>query len=132
MQFIENIEKLTQENDDYRRVIYTTPHQQLVVMSIEPLDEIGLESHNGHDQFFRVEKGNGIAIIGNKVHMITDGTALVIPDGTEHNIINNSKTKKLKLYTIYSPPQHKPGTITHRKRGGEAPPIPPSGVYSPF
>lgn len=110
-----DIERATLENEDFRRVLYTAPHSQLVVMSIEPGGEIGMERHDDGDQFIRVEVGEGEAILDGERHELRDGTALVIPSGTEHNVINTSRADPLRLYTVYSPPQHADGTV-HRTR----------------
>ncbi|MFH1392525.1 MAG: cupin domain-containing protein [bacterium] len=104
--YITNIEKDTLENNNFRKVLYTAKHSQLVLMSLEPKEEIGAEIHNNLDQFIRVEAGAGLAILDGAEHQIADGSAIVIPAGTNHNIINSSGTEKLKLYTIYSPPEH--------------------------
>jgi mannose-6-phosphate isomerase-like protein (cupin superfamily) len=111
--FITNIEKDTIDNNYYRRVLYTAKYSQLVLMSLEPNEEIGEETHH-LDQFIRIEAGEGRAILNSIEHKITDGSALVIPAGVKHNIINGSKNK-LKIYTVYSPPEHKDGTIHKTK-----------------
>ncbi len=112
--FVDNIEGKTLSNDYFRQVIYTAPHSQLVVMSLLPGEEIGKEVHTV-DQFLRIEQGTGKAILNGEEHEIGDGTAIVVPAGTEHNIINTSQTDKMKLYTVYSPAQHKDGTIHKTK-----------------
>ena len=117
---VTNIERDTLENEDYRRVIFTGPNLQLVLMTLQPGDEIGLESHEGHDQFIRVESGEGEAILGGKKHKLEDGVSVVIPSGVEHNIVNTSKTEKLRLYTLYGPPEHPDGTV-HRRKSDEPP-----------
>jgi mannose-6-phosphate isomerase-like protein (cupin superfamily) len=115
-----NIEEDTKKNNNYREVLFTG-NLQLVLMSLKPLQEIGMEMHDDADQFFRIESGTGQIEIGkNKTEMdrtekITDGTALVIPKGTWHNIKNTSSTDDLKLYTVYSPPQHKDKLIQETK-----------------
>jgi mannose-6-phosphate isomerase-like protein (cupin superfamily) len=110
-----NIEEITLKNTDYRRVLYTGQYMQLVVMNIKPSQEIGSEIHNGHDQFIRVEKGEGIAIFGeNEVKELKDGISIVIPSGIKHNIINTG-SEDLKLYTIYSPPEHKDRLVQQDK-----------------
>lgn len=115
--FIVNIEKETTENTDYRRVLYTGRYTQLVVMSIEPGDEIGNEMH-GLDQFIRIEEGQAKAILNNSdEHELKDDDAIVIPANTWHNVINTGDTQ-LKLYTLYSPPEHKDGTI-HKTKADE-------------
>lgn len=110
-----DIEKLTLGNDYFRHVLYTGPHSQLVVMALRPGEEIGLETHNGNDQFFRIEAGKGKAVLAGKEYVLDSGSVVVVPAGTEHNIVNTSKTEWLKLYTIYSPAQHPDGTIHKTK-----------------
>ena len=95
-------------------MLYTGKNSQLVLMSLQPKEEIGLETHS-LDQFIRVEAGSGIAVLDGVEHQISDGTAVVIPAGTKHNIVNNSEREELKLYTLYSPPEHRDGTI-HRTK----------------
>ena len=109
--YVSNIEKKSLENEYFREVLFTGPHSQLVVMSIAPGDDIGMETHKEVDQFFRVEAGIGRAILNGKEYDLENGSAVVIPAGTKHNIINRSKSEPLKVYTIYSPPNHPPGTI---------------------
>ena len=111
--FIKNIEKLTLENNFFREVLFTGKYSQLVVMSLLPSEEIGMETHAAVDQFFRVESGEGKIVMNGEESLVTDGSAIVVPAGTEHNVINTSSVKPLKLYTIYSPPNHKDGTV-HR------------------
>lgn len=113
--FIGNIEKITLKNTNFRKVLSTSKHSQLVVMSLKCGEDIGVEIHKNVDQFFRIEKGNGYVIANGKKHKISDGYSFIIPAGTEHNIVNVDKKNPLKLYTIYSPPQHKPGTIAKNK-----------------
>lgn len=113
--FHTNIEQTTLDNEDYRRVLHTTGNNQLVVMSIEPDDEIGEEVHDTIDQFIRVESGEGKAIIDDEEIELSDGSAIIIPKGSKHNIINTSSEEPLKLYTIYSPPNHPAGTIQKTK-----------------
>lgn len=110
-----NIEKATDENDNFRKVLYTSPHSQLVLMSLKPKEEIGKEVHPGNDQFFRVGSGQGKCIIDEYEYGLKAGDAIVIPAGAEHNVINTSKTVSLKLYTIYSPPHHKDGIVRATK-----------------
>ena len=95
-----DIERKTLENGDFRHVLYTAPHTQLVVMTLGPGEEIGLERHEDGDQFIRIETGEGEAILDGERHALADGTAVVIPAGTEHNVINTSTTKPLRLYTV--------------------------------
>jgi mannose-6-phosphate isomerase-like protein (cupin superfamily) len=109
--FNENIEKATLENENFRKVLYTGKHSQLVLMSLRPMEEIGMEVHPENDQFFRFEKGQGKCIIDGNEYEVMDGSAIVVPAGAEHNIINISETEELKLYTIYSPAHHKDGII---------------------
>lgn len=109
--FSGNIETLTNKNKNYRKVLYTSNNVQLVMMNLKPNEEIGMEIHKKIDQFIRIEKGTGVAIIDGHQHKLTDGSALIIPMNTKHNIINTSKTKHMTLYTIYSPPEHKDGLI---------------------
>jgi mannose-6-phosphate isomerase-like protein (cupin superfamily) len=106
-----NIEKASLENEYFREVLFTGQHTQLVVMSLAPGEDIGLETHEDVDQFIRVERGKGKAILDDEVHDLEDGSAVVIPAGTRHNIVNQSQSETLKLYTLYSPPQHPQGTI---------------------
>lgn len=111
--YVNNIESLTKDNSDFRRVLYTTDLSQLVLMSILPNEDIGEEVHDV-DQFFRIESGNGKVIINNIEHSISDGSAIVVPKGAKHNIINTGETK-LKLYTIYTPPHHMDKTVHKTK-----------------
>ena len=108
------IEKLTLKNTAWRRVLYTDKFQQLVVMSLKPGQVIDLEKHDG-SQFIRVEKGRGVATIGGDRFNLRDGKVIVIPPKTMHEIKNTSKTENMKVYTIYTPPQHKPGTLQRVK-----------------
>jgi mannose-6-phosphate isomerase-like protein (cupin superfamily) len=113
--FVIDIEQKTLENENFREVLFTAPHSQLVVMTLQPGEEIGLETHDDIDQFIRVEAGTGKAILNGEEKTLADGTAVVIPAGTEHNVVNISQTEPLKLYTIYSPPEHPDGTINKTK-----------------
>lgn len=106
MPFKVNLEKITLSNNNYRKVIDTTPQLQLVIMSLLPKEEIGLERHKNKTQFIRVESGHMTAIINNKKFYLKDGDSITIKPNELHNIINNSVDEKLKLYTIYSPPEH--------------------------
>lgn len=116
MSFKQNIENLTVRNNNYRKVLYTVKDSiQLVVMSLDPGEEIGVEVHPHISQFIRVEAGRGKAIVGNKVYYLSDGDCVIIPRRKKHNIINTSKTEKLKLYTLYTPPEHHPKTIQRNK-----------------
>ncbi len=105
--FCQNIEKETLENTNFRKVLYSGQHAQLVLMSLKPLEEIGMEVHADNDQFFRFESGVGKCIIDGNEYELKDGVAVIVPAGAEHNIINTSATEDLKLYTIYSPAHHK-------------------------
>ena len=115
-----NIEKDTLENKKFRKVLYTGKHSQLVLMSLRPKEEIGMEIHPENDQFFRFEEGQGKVIIDGNVYEVGDGVAIVVPAGAKHNIINVSDSKELKLYTIYSPPHHKDGIVRETKKEAEA------------
>lgn len=109
--FVDNIEEKTLSNSNFRQVLFTAAHSQLVVMSLKPGEEIGMEVHPSVDQFFRFEQGEGKVIIDGQESMVRDGMAVVVPAGSQHNVINTSQTEDLKLYTIYSPPNHPDGTI---------------------
>ena len=111
-----NIETETVQNNNFRKVLYTGEYSQLVLMSLKPLEEIGLEIHEDNDQFFRFEAGQGKCIIDDNEYELSDGVAVVVPAGAEHNIINTSNTEDLKLYTIYSPPNHPDGTVHKTKQ----------------
>ncbi len=114
-----NLEEETKNNTDFRRVLYTAKHSQLVLMSLKPGEEIGMEVHT-LDQFLRFEQGQGKAILDGVEHIVSDGFAVVVPAGTNHNVINTSATEDLKLYTVYSPAEHKDGVIRHTKAEAEA------------
>jgi len=116
----ENIEKLTLENDKFRQVLYTGKNCQLVLMSLVPNEDIGMEVHDENDQFFRFESGNGKVIIDGNEYNVEDGSAIIVPAGAEHNIINTSDSEALKMYTIYSPPHHKDGIVRQTKEEAEA------------
>lgn len=118
--FVSNIEEKTLQNAKFREVLFTGPHVQLVVMALKPGEEIGLETHDDVDQFIRIEAGEGVAILDGKEFPLEDGTAVVIPAGTEHNVINRSKTQPLKLYSLYSPPEHPAGTVHATKAEADA------------
>jgi mannose-6-phosphate isomerase-like protein (cupin superfamily) len=118
--FKANIEKGTLENRGFRKVLYTGIHSQLVLMSLRPKEEIGMETHTENDQFFRFEAGLGKVIIDGNVYEVGDGVAIIVPAGAKHNIINISDSKELKLYTIYSPPHHKDGIVRATKEEAEA------------
>lgn len=110
-----NIENETLMNNNYRKVLFTSTHQQLVVMNLKPGENIDKEVHHEHDQFIRIEKGQGIAKFDNKQIELNDGIILMIPAGSEHEILNSSKTQDLKLYTIYSPPEHPKNKLNIQK-----------------
>jgi len=114
-----NIEKDTLKNNNFRKVLYTGKHSQLVLMSLAPKEEIGMEVHPENDQFFRFEKGQGKCIIDGNEYDIGDGVAIVVPAGAQHNIINISDTEELKLYTIYSPAHHRDGIVRATKEEAE-------------
>lgn len=109
------IEKLTLENENFRKVVFTGTKTQLVLMCLGPNEDIGSEVHLDVDQFFRFESGEGKVVINGEEYEIKDGDAVVVPGGSRHNVINTSSTKKLKLYTLYSPPNHPEGTIHKNK-----------------
>ena len=112
--YIINIEEKSLQNSYFREVLFTTDKSQLVVMALKPDEEIGMEVHPEHDQFIRIESGKGKAVMNGEEHEISNGSAIVIPAGTQHNIINTSEVM-MKLYTIYTPPEHKSGTIHKTK-----------------
>lgn len=116
--YLADIEKLTKENTDFRRVLYTAQHSQLVLMALKPGEEIGEETHT-LDQFLRIEAGEGKAYLNGVEHVVTDGTAIVVPAGTLHNVVNTGSVD-MKLYTIYSPPEHRDGTVHRTKADAEA------------
>jgi mannose-6-phosphate isomerase-like protein (cupin superfamily) len=112
--FVANIESLTRENENFRKVLYTAPHSQLVLMSLAPGEEIGMETHSDNDQFFRFEQGQGKVIIDGNEYPVGDGFAVVVPAGSEHNVANTG-SGRLNLYTIYSPAHHKDGIVRKTK-----------------
>ncbi len=118
MGFVKNIETIAVANSDFRRVLYTAKHCQLVVMSLRPAEEIGVEVHK-LDQFFRIEEGTGEAVLDGERTAIASGFGIVIPAGTKHNIINTGSTS-MKLYTLYSPPNHRDGVLHHTRQDAEA------------
>lgn len=117
--FVGNIEEESIRNENFRKVLFTGPKSQLVVMSLLPEEEIGLEVHDV-DQFIRVEEGEGKVVMDGEEADLKDDFAVVIPAGTHHNVINTSPDKKMKLYTIYSPAEHPNGTIHKDKAEAEA------------
>lgn len=118
--FCINIEDATLENGNFRKVLYTSKHSQLVLMSLKPKEEIGMEVHEENDQFFRFEAGQGKCIIDGNEYELKDGVAVVVPAGAQHNVINTSETEELKLYTIYSPAHHKDQIVRATKAEAEA------------
>lgn len=116
------IEKETKKNSDFRRVLYTGKYSQLVLMNLKPLEEIGMETHPNLDQFFRFEEGKGKVVIDGVEHKVKDGDAVIVPAGAKHNVVNTSKKLALKLYTIYSPPEHQDKVVRHTKADAEASP----------
>ena len=118
--FCSNIEKDTLENENFRKVLYTGKHSQLVLMSLAPNEEIGMEIHAENDQFFRFEKGQGKVVIDGNEYQVGDGFAVVVPAGAQHNVINTSATERLNLYTIYSPAHHQDGIVRATKIEAES------------
>jgi len=118
--FATNIEKETLENNNFRKVLYTAKHSQLVLMSLAPKEEIGMEVHPDNDQFFRFEKGEGKCVIDGNEYKVEDGSAVIVPAGAQHNVINVSDAEQLKLYTIYSPAHHKDGVMRKTKAEAES------------
>lgn len=107
----DNIEQLTLQNENFRQVLYTAKHCQLVLMSLKPGEEIGSEVHEDGDQFFRFEKGEGKVVINETEYVVGNGDSVIVPAGATHNIVNTSANEALKLYTIYAPPHHKDGIL---------------------
>jgi mannose-6-phosphate isomerase-like protein (cupin superfamily) len=119
--FVGDIEKLTEKNNYFRQVLFTGKYTQLVVMSLKPGEEIGDEVHHTVDQFFRIEEGEAKFVFNeSEEHLVHSGDAVIVPAGTFHNVINNSKKESLKLYTLYSPPNHPDGTVHKDKAEAEA------------
>ncbi len=119
--FCSNIESDTSNNENFRKVLYTGKHSQLVLMSLLPKEEIGMEVHEDNDQFFRFEKGQGKVIIDGNEYEVKDGFAVIVPAGAQHNVINTSDSEDLKLYTIYSPAHHQDGVVRATKAEAEDP-----------
>ncbi len=113
--YVATLEKETERNSDFRRVMYTGKYSQLVLMSLKPGEEIGEETHRDVDQFFRFEKGEGKVIIDGAEHRVKNGDGVIVPAGARHNVVNVSKRMTLRLYTIYSPPEHQDGVVRHTK-----------------
>ncbi len=119
--YVGPIEKQTLENSNFRKVLFTGKYEQLVVMSLKVGEEIGSEVHDNVDQFFRIEQGQAKFVFGEgEEHVVGDGDAVIVPAGTQHNVINASTTEDLKLYTIYSPPNHPDGTVHKTKAEADA------------
>ena len=117
--FVDDIEELTESNKDFRRVLYTGKHLQLVLMSLKPGEEIGEEVHDTHDQFFRIEKGKGEVLIDGVKTKVKADFAIIVPAGARHNVINTGD-KALRLYTLYGPPEHRDGIVRATKAEAEA------------
>lgn len=115
-----DIETLTMENEPFRKVLYTGEHMQLVLMTLQPGEDIGAEVHEGHDQFFRFEAGTGTVMIDETEYQVSDGDAVIVPSGARHNVTNTSETDELKLYTIYTPPEHQKDVVHATKAIAEA------------
>ncbi len=113
--FSTDLEKETRKNSDFRHVLYTGKFSQLVLMNLRPGEDIGEEVHDTVDQFFRFEEGEGKVIIDGTEHLVKDGSGVIVPSGAKHNVINTSSKKNLKLYTIYSPPEHIDKVVRHTK-----------------
>jgi len=118
--YVTDIEERTIKNNNFREVLNTTLRSQLVVMALRPGEDIGMEVHGDIDQFFRIEAGTGKAVLDGKEYPLKDGSAIVVAAGVEHNIINTSKDEALKLYTIYTPPEHPDGTVHATKAEADA------------
>jgi mannose-6-phosphate isomerase-like protein (cupin superfamily) len=114
--FVANLEEETKKNTDFRRVLYTGKYSQLVLMCLKPKEDIGEETHDDVDQFFRFEEGEGAVVIDGVKSVVKDGSGVIVPSGAKHNVINTSGTKNLKLYTIYSPPEHQDKVIRKTKQ----------------
>ena len=117
--FCDDIEKLTEENQDFRRVLYTGKNLQLVLMTLQPGEEIGEEVHEDRDQFFRIEEGSGVIDIDGAENAVEDDIAVIVPAGARHNV-RNTGDKPLHLYTVYAPPEHKDGIVQATKEEAEA------------
>jgi len=118
--FNANIEKETLKNKNFRKVLYTAKHCQLVLMSLKPKEDIGMEVHHDNDQFFRFEKGEGKCVIDGNEYKLENGSVIIVPAGSNHNIINTSAKEELKMYTIYSPAHHKDKVVRATKAAAEA------------
>ena len=120
--YVVHLEMHTEKNTDFRRVLYTGKHSQLVLMNLRPGEEIGAEVHSHIDQFFRFEAGEGAVFIDGVKHNVRAGDAVIVPAGAQHNVVNTSKSTPLQLYTIYSPPEHVDKTVRRTKKDAEAMP----------
>jgi mannose-6-phosphate isomerase-like protein (cupin superfamily) len=119
--YVGPIEKTTEDNNFFRQVVFTGPHLQLVVMCLQPKEEIGNEVHGNVDQFFRIEEGSARFVFNeSEEHLVGAGDAVVVPAGIHHNVINTSATQPLRLYTVYTPPEHADGTIHKTKAEADA------------
>ena len=114
--FTANLEEETRKNMDFRRVLYTGKYSQLVLMCLKPKEDIGEETHDDVDQFFRFEEGEGVVVIDGVKHVLKEGSGVIVPSGANHNVINASNIKNLKLYTIYSTPEHQDKVIRKTKQ----------------
>jgi mannose-6-phosphate isomerase-like protein (cupin superfamily) len=112
----ENIEQKTLENNDFRHVLYTGEHMQLVLMTLQPGEDIGLETHTENDQFFRFEQGSGKVVINETEYLIGTDDVVIVPAGAKHNVINTSDSEQLKMYTIYAPAHHQDGVVRPTKQ----------------
>ena len=112
--YCDDIEKQTTQNEDFRRVLYTGEHLQLVLMTLQPGEEIGEEVHEDRDQFFRFEEGEGVVLIDGKENRVEDDFAVIVPAGARHNV-RNTGSRPLRLYTVYGPPEHKDGVVQSTK-----------------
>jgi len=114
--FVADLEEVTRKNSDFRRVLYTGKYCQLVLMCLKPGEEIGEETHDDVDQFFRFEEGMGVVVIDGVKNAVKDRSGVIVPSGAKHNVINTSKSANLKLYTIYSPPEHQDKIVRKTKQ----------------
>jgi mannose-6-phosphate isomerase-like protein (cupin superfamily) len=114
--FAANLEDETRKNADFRRVLYTGKYSQLVLMCLKPKEDIGEETHDDVDQFFRFEEGEGVVVIDGVKNPVKNGSGVIVPSGAKHNVVNTSKTKALKLYTMYSPPEHQDRVVRKTKQ----------------
>src|SRR5688572_3674846 len=117
--YVDDIEKATRANDAFRHVIYTGSHLQLVLMTLQPGEEIGEETHDDGDQFLRIEAGEGDVLIDGARHKVVSDSAVIVPAGARHNVVNTGR-QPLKLYTLYGPPEHRDAIVQRDKRGAEA------------